>query len=383
MDHERLIRDGALESPVDRSLCSQSGLPSVDSPSQVIFDSKTLPTRMRAGTSLPLPLHVVTPLVPSVTLAKQLGVKAVYFKLDALQPSGSFKIRGIGQTIAKYYQAHPNLKIIVSSSGGNAGMAATVAGVAYNLQVRVYVPNSTPVMMIERLQAAGADVIVHGSVWDEAHAEAMRFVACQEAGSALLVHPFEGDDLVDGHSTLVAEIAVQLPPGIVPDVVVCAVGGGGLLSGILKGLKSIYHGKCRLPVVVGAETEGARSFALAVAMGYPLRLPGGITSIAKSLGALQVSDRVMELRDTYGAPSVRSLVVTDAQAVCGLVNFADEFRILVEPSCGAGLAACYSPETLKSVVPELNSESVVVVVVCGGSMVTTALIAEWRETFDV
>ncbi|TPX65768.1 hypothetical protein SpCBS45565_g04962 [Spizellomyces sp. 'palustris'] len=338
---------------------------------------------MSADASLPPPLHVVTPLVSSVPLAKQLGVKAVYFKLDALQPSGSFKMRGIGHYIAKYCQAHPNLQTVVSSSGGNAGMAAAIAGVAYNCKVLVYVPNSTPLMMIERLKAAGADVIVHGSVWDEAHAEATRFVASQEEGSAVLVHPFEGEDLVDGHSTLVAEIAEQLPQGIVPDVVVCAVGGGGLLSGILKGLKSIYHGKHRLPVVIGAETEGARSFALAVETGYPVPLPGGITSIAKSLGALQVSARVMERRDTYGAPNVRPLVVTDAQAVRGLVAFADEFRILVEPSCGAGLAACYLPETLKSVVPEINSASVVVVVACGGSMVTTELIEKWRETFGV
>lgn len=260
-------------------------------------------------------------------------------------------------------------------------MAATLAGIAHNLSVRVHVPISTPQLMIDCLRAAGADVVVHGAVWDEAHAEAEKFAATQ-GPSALLVHPFEGEDLWEGHSTIIDEIAMQLPESVVPDVVICAVGGGGLLCGVLEGLKRVYGNVEKKPVVVAVETEGAQSFSLALEMGRPVPLPGGITSIARSLGALQVSNRPLQLREEYGRERVRSHVVTDAQAVGGLVAFADELGILVEPSCGAGLALAYGGE-LKKAVPELGSDSTVVVIVCGGSIVNLDLIRTWRDMFGV
>ncbi|KAI8912351.1 pyridoxal-5'-phosphate-dependent protein beta subunit [Powellomyces hirtus] len=329
------------------------------------------------------PLHQVTPLVPAPLLARKNGVKHIYFKLDALQPGGSFKIRGIGHHITKQLEAHPHLRIVVSSSGGNAGMAATVAGTALNLEVLVFVPSSTPLMMTTRLRAAGAQVIVAGTVWDEAHAAALLYVAERGADTAMIVHPFEGEALWEGHSSMVDEIADQLPTGVVPDAVICVVGGGGLLSGVVQGLERCYSGGNKKPTVVAVETEGAASLAAAFAAGRPVPLAGGITSIAKSLGAVQISSQPLVLRDRYGADKVRSHVVTDAQAVAAVMAFSDEFRILVEPSCGAGLALVYSQGELVKALPELGPDSVVVVVACGGGMVTLELIDTWRKMFGL
>ncbi|KAI8817997.1 serine dehydratase [Fimicolochytrium jonesii] len=327
-------------------------------------------------------LHITTPLWTSSVAARRLGVGNVYFKMDALQPGGSFKIRGMGRTVSRAVERRPGLTTVVSSSGGNAGLAVTLAGRAFDLAVQVFVPSTTPAFMITRIQDAGATVTVKGSVWDEAHAAAVDYAATLGEAKALLVHPFEGEDTHEGHSTLITEIKDQLPPSVVPSAVICVVGGGGLLCGVLQGILTAWPTAPR-PVVVAVETHGAHAYAEALRAGTPVPLPGGITSIAKSLGALQVSSRTLTLRDQYGPAHVRSQVVTDTQAVQGLLALATEFRVLVEPSCGAGVALVYEDNLLKTVVPELGSESNVVVIVCGGSLVTMESVDIWKKMFGL
>ena len=94
----------------------------------------------------------------------------VYLKLDAMQPSGSFKLRGIGYTCQKAIAEGANA--LVSSSGGNAGLATAYAGQRLRAPTTVVVPETTPEFIRERLRSLGAQVIVHGSQWSEAHAHA-------------------------------------------------------------------------------------------------------------------------------------------------------------------------------------------------------------------
>ncbi|KAJ3168134.1 hypothetical protein HDU87_001215 [Geranomyces variabilis] len=332
----------------------------------------------------PAALHIVSPLLDAPELARRHGIKHLFVKNEVVQPSGSFKIRGIGYHIARQLALHPELKQVVSSSGGNAGMAATVAARKLGLTAVVFVPTTTPLTMAQRIEAAGAQVIVAGNVWDEAHASATEHVSKQPPGTALLVHPFEGADIWEGHSTIIDEISRQLPRGVVPDAVVCVVGGGGLLSGIIRGLERCYSAQQQRPIVVAVETAGADSYAAAIAAGgdKPVALTG-ITSIAKTLGALQVSPEALAARTRYGQRNVRSLVVTDRQAVAAAIAFADDFRLLVEASCGAGLALAYGPDELLRVVPELTPDSCVVFIGCGGALVSLDVINAWKTTFEL
>ena len=142
-------------------------------------------------------------------------------------------------------------------------------------------PETTPAFICERLRAYGAEVVVHGSQWSEANEYAMR-QADQRNG--VLVHPFEGADTWEGHGSLVRELAEQLPAP--PAAVVGAVGGGGLVLGVLHGLQQV--GWTTSVPVIAVETLGADSFARAMAAGELVTLPA-ITSVAKSLGASQVS----------------------------------------------------------------------------------------------
>src|SRR5689334_2312764 len=129
-------------------------------------------------------LHVVTPLVESAPLARTLGA-AVWLKLESLQPTGSFKIRGVGRACEE--AARAGARRFVSSSGGNAGLAVAYAGRLLGLPVSVVVPRTTSARMIDRMRSEGASVTVHGDAWDDAHAIALSMAA----DGAFYVHPFD------------------------------------------------------------------------------------------------------------------------------------------------------------------------------------------------
>ena len=317
-------------------------------------------------------LHKVTPLQPDQKLAEISNVKNVWLKMDNLQDSSSFKTRGLGYSIQKAKKDEPKLSHLVSSSGGNAGFAATLVAKQLGLLITVFVPLTTTLDTCDSLRKHGATVIVSGTVWDEAHEEAIKFLNSLESGTGFLVHPFEGENTWLGHSSLVDEIIEQ--SGTIPDVIICSVGGGGLLCGILTGLLRIKDCKT---IVIGVETSGAASFAAAVESNMLVTIPE-ITSIAKSLGAKRVSQGCLRLRQEYGVDKVRSLVVSDLMAVNAVDKFYNDHGHLVEPACGASLAIAYSPKLLKSIVPELNSESKVVIEVCGGFQVSLELLEQWK-----
>ncbi|KAI9325033.1 L-serine dehydratase/L-threonine deaminase-like protein [Zopfochytrium polystomum] len=354
-----------------------------------------------AAAAAPKQLHVCTPLVPAPdAVAKALGVSKVLYKLDNLQPSGSFKIRGIGRMLTNALAAATTRSSTVgprptpeavSSSGGNAGLATAHVAQSLGIPCRVFTPSSTPASTVARLRSFGATVVVSGAIWDEANAEALAYCEAQRLAGfpTVMVHPFDHPDLWAGHASLSTEIFDQaqtlLGPNERVDAIVCAVGGGGMLTGILEGLRDMPH----QPAVVAVETNGAASFSAAIKAGQPTNIPS-ITSIAKSLGMSKVADAVMAARAAYGAGKVVDITVNDREAVKAVISFLDQERYLVEPACGAALAAVYEPGLIAERLRELGGEveltrdaSVVVVVVCGGSNVTFDAITKWKNEFDL
>ena len=324
----------------------------------------------RAMSCAPAP-HITTPLVRSAFLSSKLGSE-VFLKMDCLQPSGSFKLRGIGATVAAAQRS--GASGVVSSSGGNAGLATAHAAAALGLRCTVVLPSTTPDAVRAKLEDEyGASVVVFGDVWDEANVEAERLA--EESGGAL-VHPFEGEETWRGHATVVEEVDAQLREAGAPpmDALVTCVGGGGLLMGLLRGLAAKERAQ---PVtVVAAETAGADSFAHSMAARKPLPLPGGITSIAKSLGATTPSAAVLAAALDYG--HVVPHVVSDAAAVAACAALANERRVLVEPACGAACAAVYGDPP-----PALQGKACVVVEVCGGAVVSLPALRQWAADLGV
>jgi L-serine/L-threonine ammonia-lyase len=303
------------------------------------------------------PLHVQTPLLKAPPELFGPG-RTVWLKMDALQPSGSFKQRGVGRLVQQ--RVADGARAVVCASGGNAGMAAALAAAACGVPATIVVPQSTSVPVREAIAARGADVVVHGASWDDAHAHA---VALADSLGAVYVHPFDDPLLWDGHATLIDEVVRE---GVAFDAVVTSVGGGGLLAGIVEGLQR--NGMAHVPVIA-VETEGAASYAAALAAGEPVTLPD-ITSIATSLGARRVMAHALALAQQH---PIDSVVVSDRQAVQACSRFADTVRVLVEPACGASLAALDAR-------PDLFARfHAPLVEVCGGMGVTPARLAGWKR----
>jgi L-serine/L-threonine ammonia-lyase len=302
------------------------------------------------------PLHSVTPVFRDPALDAALG-REVWLKMECLQPTGSFKIRGIGRLCQELAAA--GCSGFVSSSGGNAGYAVAYAGRALSLPVQVIVPSTTPAATRGKLEQLGTAVRAFGAVWDEADTQARRLAV----NGAAYVPPFDHPSLWHGHSTMIDEVAISHGK---PDLVVATVGGGGLLCGILEGMHN--NGWTEVPVIA-VETDGAQSFNAAIAAGKPATLPG-ITSIAKSLGARRVCDAAFAWTQRH---RIVSVVVSDAAAVRGCLTFADRLRVLVEPACGAGLSLVYDA------APCVMNAEKILVVVCGGIGVDIAQLTRWAS----
>lgn len=292
-------------------------------------------------------LHIDTPLINSRPLSEITG-RNVWLKMDALQPSGSFKIRGVGIACQEYYKN--GARSFISSSGGNAGLAVAYAGRMLGIPVRVVVPETTSKRAIDLLRLEQAEVIVHGSSWQEANQLANTMVGETDA----FIHPFDDPLLWKGHATMIDEVVAS---GFRPDAVVLSVGGGGLMCGVLEGL--VRNGLPDVPVIA-VETEGAASFHATATAGQSVEIDA-ISTFATSLGAKRVCDKAAEYARTH---TIISKLVTDASAVRACMNFIDDHRVLTEPACGAALASVYENKTV------LAPFSNILVIVCGGATTT-------------
>ena len=302
-------------------------------------------------------LHIATPLLNSRALSLH-SERAIWLKLEALQPPGSFKIRGIGLACEEY--ARRGASRFISSSGGNAGIAVAYAGRQLGIPVIVVVPETTSARARALIAQEGAEVIVHGAACQEANALAQSMLTPQD----VFLHPFDDPLLWQGHASMIDEVAAA---GLKPDAVVLSVGGGGLLAGVAEGLQRNGWDDVAL---VAVETEGAASLAAAVAARAHVTLPA-VSSIATSLAARQVCAQAFAISQTR---PLHSVVVSDLAAVNACQRFIEDHRLVVEPACGAALAAVY--EQVPALAPYRN----VLVIVCGGVTATTQQLGQWAAS---
>lgn len=348
----------------------------------------------------------------------------IYLKLENLQPSGSFKSRGIGNLMTKAIARHAAPKSLdkisqlptptvsrsgtpsasngtedstsseptihfFSSSGGNAGLAAATSALSLGRPCTVVVPNSTTPYMISKIRAQSAEVIQVGANWFEAdqflHNEIVP--KAQASGETpIYVPPFEHPDVWEGASYIVPELESDLAWTGGYDAVVCSVGGGGLFNGLMQGLEKnsqrFRDGKVR---ILAMETIGADSLWYALQAGELATLPK-ITSIATSLGATTVSPTTFKYAsENQGNGRVVARTLSDAQAAMACVRFAEDDRMIVEPACGVSIAPIYTGLLRQELGMGMSEEQwrgmKVVVVVCGGSNVNADKLMEYRETY--
>jgi L-serine/L-threonine ammonia-lyase len=305
-------------------------------------------------------MHARTPLVPSPALSAAAG-RPVHLKLENTQPTASFKLRGIGRFCQA--AAAAGARLFVSSSGGNAGWAAAYAARRLGCRAVVVVPEVSAAHMRALIAGEGAEVVVHGAAWADADRRAREL--CAEQG-ATYVSPFDDPEIWAGNATLVDELATELPA---PGWLVLSVGGGGLLAGVIEGLGRHRWTSTR---VLAVETEGAASMTAALRAGGPVTL-ARVDTVARGLTAPRVAAGAFERARAW---DVRPHVVSDAAAVRACRRFLDDHRMLVEPACGAALAAVYEPAA------DLAGAGPIVVVVCGGAGITLDELAALSARFE-
>ncbi len=291
-------------------------------------------------------MHHFTPLFRSFEQSARLD-KEIYYKMECFQPSGSFKLRGIGRLCM--HKAQEGIRKFVIASGGNAGLAVAYAGRAMGFPVTVVVPESTKANMRARIKSLGANLEVVGENWNAAHEYTLGLA---ETEDTYYIHPFDHPQLWAGHASLVHELQEDLAEA--PDLIVLAVGGGGLFCGVMQGLEEVGWQDTQ---VLCMETYGAASLAQSMEAGEQITLDK-IDTIATSLGARRVADQAWAYAQKQEVHSAR---VGDADCLAAMRTLLEEYKVLVEPACGAALAALYQDQ------PLVIKAKRIVVVVCGGT----------------
>jgi len=309
------------------------------------LDRSITPDRIAETERLIRPHIRHTPLLDIDLADFGLAQKPVALKLECLQHTGSFKVRGAFASLLT--QSIPD-NGVVAASGGNHGAAIAYAAMRLGLPATIFVPGVTSPSKIDRIRAYGANLIVAGERYADALAASERY---GEERGTLAIHAFDQPQTLLGQGTIGCEMDADLP-GI--DTLLVAVGGGGLIGGIA----AWFRGRVK---VIAVEPEGAPTLWRALAAGEPVDAEtDGIA--ADSLAPKQVGSIMFPLAQAFVAQSV--LVSDDAIRAAQLALW-DKARLVTEPGGAAAFAALLSGTYAPA------SDERVAVLVCGAN--TTAV----------
>lgn len=247
---------------------------------------------------------------------------AITFKLEFLQHAGSFKTRGAFNTLLNNQIPSSG---VAAASGGNHGAAVAYAAQKLGVKAKIFVPEISSPIKIATIKHFGADVTVGGARYDDAQAACNLY---QQESGALLVHPFDAIGTLEGQGTVAKEWEED---GELPDTVLIACGGGGLVGGIA----SYWADRVK---IIAVEPEGSRCLHAALEAGSPV--PVEVNSVAAdSLGAKRVGQMAFDIaKDNVDHVA---LVSDDAIRAAQRTLWQD-FRIMSEPGGAAALAALLS-----------------------------------------
>jgi threonine dehydratase len=309
------------------------------------LDTPITPDRITETEALIQP-HIRHTPVLDVDLADFGGAgRPVRLKLECLQHSGSFKVRG---AFANLLTRPVPAAGVVAASGGNHGAAVAYAARQRGVPATIFVPSVTSPAKVERIRSYGARLVIAGERYADALAASQDFVTAE---GALPIHAFDQPQTLLGQGTLGAEIERDMPE---IDTLLVAVGGGGLIGGIA----AWYQGRVK---VVAVEPEGSPTLRYGLDAGQPTDAPAeGIA--ADSLAPRQVGALMFPIAQKFVGASV---LVTDDGIRAAQQALWDTIRIVAEPGGAAAFAALltsrYAPEP----------EERVAVLICGAN--TTAV----------
>ena len=302
-----------------------------------------------------------TKLIYSNYLSEQTGNK-VYLKPENMQFTGAYKVRGAYYKISTLSEEERERGLITASAGNHA------QGVAYAAQqlgvkATIVMPAHTPLIKVDATKALGAEVVLHGEVYDDAYNKA---VELQKKHGYTFVHPFDDEDVIEGQGTIALEILEELPDA---DIILVPVGGGGLISGIACAAKLINP----TVKIIGVEPEGAASALAAINEDRIVSLNEAVT-IADGTAVKTIGEKPFEYIKQY----VDGIItVSDYELMDAFLVLVEKHKLVAENSGILSLAALKKlNEKNKKVVSLVSGGNIDVLSI--SSMINKGLIERGR-----
>jgi threonine dehydratase len=281
---------------------------------------------------------------PLVKLDAGTGAPEIYLKLENLQPTNAYKIRGGANAVARLSNEQ-RARGVWTISAGNAGQGVAYAARAFGVPCTVVAIETAPQTKLERMRALGAEIVpvTYETAWRAA--EAHEF----EGMDGTFVHPFDNHDFIAGHGTMGLEIVEELPE---VRTVIAAIGGGGLITGVGSAVKALKPDV----KVIGAEPETAAPYAYSLEQGGPRRFPDWQASFVDGAGGKSVTERMWQRMQPVVDGTI-TVTLDETRAAMRLI--AEKARAVAE---GAGALALAAALTGKA------GEGPIVCIVSGGNI---------------
>lgn len=310
---------------------------------------------------------VKTKLIHSDVFSQECG-NDVYIKPENLQITGSFKVRGAYNKISKLSNEEKERGVIAASAGNHA-QGVALAAKHLGIKAVIAMPKHTPLIKVKATKQYGAEVVLHGEIYDEAYQKA---VDLQKEKGYVLVHPFDDEDVIEGQGTIALEVLEELPDA---DVLLVPVGGGGLVAGIAAAAK-LKNPQIK---VIGVEPEGAASALAGLKADHPVPL-AEVATIADGTAVRTIGSLTLDYIKEYVDEVV---TVSDYELMESFLLLVEKHKLVAE---NAGILSLAGLKKLKcrgkKVVSILSGGNIDVLTI--SSMINKGLIVRGRIfTFSV
>ncbi len=264
-----------------------------------------------------------TPLLTSRSLSEATGLDA-RLKAELFQKGGSYKVRGPMHKIARLSDEE-RARGVICSSAGNHSQGVALAGRHYGVRVVVVMAENATTAKIQATRGYGAEIVLHGSIWDEANEKALEIA--KREGLAY-VHPFDDPDLIAGQGTVGVEIMEDWPE---TEIVVVPIGGGGLISGISMAVKAMKPDAR----IIGVESSGAPAMKRSVETGRAVFL----SQVDCVIDGLRVQRVGRLTRDVVSRMVDEIVTLSDARIFEGVRWIMSRAKLVAEGAAASTVAA--------------------------------------------
>ncbi|MEV7766447.1 threonine ammonia-lyase [Microbacterium sp. NPDC086615] len=268
-----------------------------------------------------------TPLDESLHLTELLGVP-VNLKLENLQRTGSFKIRGATYRLSRL-TAEERARGVVAASAGNHAQGVALAAQQLGIPATIFMPLGVPVPKLLATRGYGAEVILEGATVETPLRLAAEFA---ERTGAVLIHPFDHRDIIVGQGTLGLELVEDMPD---LETIIVGIGGGGLAAGVAAAVKARAAAEGREVRIIGVQAHNSAAYPSSLAAGYPMQVETTPT-IADGIAVARPGDLPFELIRQYIDEVV---TVTEDDIARALLVLLERAKQVVEPAGAVGVAA--------------------------------------------